>query len=125
MNFKDFAKRHTSGSAVLQGREKIETDALIAKYPDGVTITAFDFLNSTDGGHYVVCAFAEDPKVYFNGGKILTEMFEGIVFEFENHDLDKARTEYENAEISEKIRVRLSHARSKKGNKYTKVEALD
>lgn len=123
MNFRSYAKKHTSGSSVLQERTKIETDALIAKYPQGVTITEFDFLDSTDGGKYVVCAFAEDPESYFNGGKILSEMFAGIVSEF--GDLEEARTAYEAAAEDEKIRVKLSHARSKKGQRYTKVETVD
>ena len=105
MNFRSYAKKHTSGSSVLQERTKIETDALIAKYPQGVTITEFDFLDSTDGG------------------KILSEMFAGIVSEFA--DLEEARSAYEAAAEDEKIRVKLSHARSKKGQRYTKVETVD
>ena len=123
MNFKDFAKKHTSGSSVLQGREKIETEALIAKYPDGVSITDFDFLDSQDGGRYVVCTFAENPELYFNGGKILSELFEGIVSQFA--DLEAAREAYQNSPDDETIKVKLSHARSIKGNRYTKVEVVD
>lgn len=123
MNFKDFAKKHTSGSSVLQGREKIETEALIAKYPDGVSITDFDFLDSQDGGEYVVCTFSENPGLYFNGGKILTDLFENIVSQFEN--LDAAREAYQNSPDDETIKVKLSHARSKKGNRYTKVEVVE
>lgn len=123
MNFKDFAKKHTSGSSVLQDREKIETEALIAKYPDGVSITDFDFLDSQDGGRYVVCTFEENPGLYFNGGKILTELFENIVSQFE--DLDQAREAYQKSPDDETIKVKLSHARSKKGNRYTKVEVVD
>lgn len=123
MNFKKYAQKVTSGSTVLQGREKIETDALITKYPDGVTIVDFDFLDSTDGGKYVVCCFAENPDEYFNGGKILTDMFSGIVAEFES--LEEAREEYAKAPANERIKVKLSHARSKKGNRYTKVEIVE
>jgi len=123
MNFKNYAKKHTTGSEVLAGRDKIETDALIAKYPDGVTITDFDFLDSQDGGKYVVCTFLEDPDSYFNGGKILTEMFSGIVSEFES--VDEAQEEYRSTPVEERIKVKLSHARSKKGNRYTKVETVD
>ena len=124
MNFKDRARQHTAGCEVIANRTKIETDKVIALYPEGVTVSDFDFLKSKKGGQYVVIAFSEDPKSYFNGGKILTEMFEDIISEFP--DIQTARDEYAIAPEEQKVKLKLSHARSNStGNKYTKVEILD
>lgn len=118
MNFRESAKRRTSGSPVLEGRTKIDTDSLIARYPDEINITDFDFLTG-EKGQYVVCSFAEDPAEYFNGGTILTEIFEGFVADYEG-DLAKTQAEFR----EQGLKVRLYHGRTKKGNKVTLVEVL-
>lgn len=118
MNFRESAKRRTSGSPVLEGRTKIDTDSLIARYPNEITITDFDFL-SGENEPYVVCTFAEDPGAYFNGGRILTEIFAGFV---DGYDGDLAKTQAEFREQG--LKVRLYHGRTKKGNKVTLVEVL-
>lgn len=118
MNFRESAKRRTSGSPVLEGRTKIDTDTLIARYPDEITITDFDFL-SGESENYVVCTFAEDPNAYFNGGRILTDIFAGFVEDFEG-DLAKTQEAFR----EQGLKVRLYHGRTKKGNKVTLVEVL-
>ena len=45
-DFRNMAKRQTTLSEVMTDRDKISTDDLIAKYPDGVTIVAFDYIQS-------------------------------------------------------------------------------
>lgn len=125
-HFTDLAKKKTAGSPVLSERSKISTDELIAKYPDGVTINAFDFLNGKNG-KYVVCAFCENPGLFFNGGKILTEIFESFVDEYRTED-NTAADAYEacaKAFAAECLKVKLSTGRTKEGNRVTLVEVLD
>lgn len=124
--FTDLAKKKTSGSPVLEGRAKITTDDIIAKYPNGVTINAFDFLNGKNG-RYVVCAFRQDPGAYFNGGKILTEIFESFVEEYASDDrtfqeaIDACMADFE----KEGLKVKLSMSRTKDGNRVTLVEVIE
>lgn len=124
--FTDLAKKKTSGSPVLEGRAKITTDDIIAKYPNGVTINAFDFLNGKNG-RYVVCAFRQDPMAYFNGGKILTEIFESFVDEYQAEGvtfqdaLDQCMQDFE----KEGLKVKLSMSRTKEGNRVTLVEVIE
>lgn len=118
MDFRGSAKRRTSGSPILDGRTKVDTDSLIARYPEGITITDFDFL-SGDAEKYVVCTFAEEPDAYFNGGRILTDIFTGFVDEY-NGNLAATQKDFR----AEGLKVRLYHGRTKKGNKVTLVDVL-
>lgn len=124
--YTELAKQKTEGSPVLAGREKIETDAVIALYPDGITITQFDFLNGKNG-KYVVCTFAEDASKFFNGGKILTDIFESFVDHFKTPEntYAEALELCQNDFNGEFLKVKLSRGRTKDGNRITKVEVLD
>lgn len=74
---KDFKKAATSATSnssfIMEGREKISNDLLIATYPDGITITGADLITG-DNGQYAVCSFAENDKQFINGGKMLTDI---------------------------------------------------
>lgn len=74
---KDFKKAATSATSnssfIMEGREKIANDLLIATYPDGITITGADLITG-DNGQYAVCTFAENDGQYINGGKMLTDI---------------------------------------------------
>lgn len=124
--FTDLAKKKTAGSPVLSERTKITSDELMAKYPNGVTINAFDFLSGKNG-RYVVCSFRENPGLFFNGGKILTEIFESFVDEYKTEDnsfadaYDACSKDF----ATECLKVKLSSGRTKDGNRVTLVEVLD
>ena len=45
-DFRNMAKRQTTLSEVMTDRDKISTEDIIAKNPDGVTIVAFDYIQS-------------------------------------------------------------------------------
>lgn len=124
--FTDLAKKKTEGSPVLTGRTKMTTDEIIARFPDGVTINGFDFLNGKNGP-YVVCCFRQDPLAFFNGGKILTEIFESFVMEYKQDDMT-----FEDAQAAcmldfekEGLKVKLSNGRTKDGNRVTLVDVIE
>lgn len=125
--FTDLAKKKTAGSPVLSERTKISTDEIIARYPNGVTINGFDFLTGKNG-RYVVCAFQNDPGRYFNGGKILTEIFESFVAEYQTEEtsfsdaMDACMKDFAK---EGGLKVKLSDGRTKDGNRVTLVEVLD
>ena len=124
--FTEMAKRKTAGSPVLDERTKISTDEIIARYPNGVTINGFDFLNGKNG-RYVVCSFTNDPGRYFNGGKILTEIFESFVasYKTEENTFEQAMELCQNDFSHEMLTVKLSAGRTKDGNRVTLVEIVE
>lgn len=118
-NFKAVAKEMTEGSFVTLGREKVEVDELIKVFPDGVTVTQFDFMNGDDGD-FAVCAFKEDNKAFFFGGKILTDMCKAWLDGYES-------TKDASADLSEAGGVKMKFKRSKtKANRdVTLVEVVE
>ena len=64
-DFKKAAQAATSGSFIMEGREKMEMTLLIATYPEGVTVNGADLING-DSGLYAAVTFVEDPKKYMN-----------------------------------------------------------
>lgn len=72
--FAQSAKEALGGSKVMQNRTKITTKDLISKYPNGITVTEFDFIAKSDGTGYPVFAFAEDDTRYFNGGALANKV---------------------------------------------------
>lgn len=121
--FTQQAKKHVAGSTILEGREKMRTDEVIARFPGCVTITDFDFLKGKNGT-FVVCSFAESPKNYFNGGKILTDIFAEFVegYAGEENPLEATRAEFRK---EGGMKVKLSHGRTKDGNNVTLIDVLD
>lgn len=119
VDFKKIAEVNTSSSPIMRGREKIGTDEVIAKYPNGITLTGFDIIPNENGG-YAIFTFAEEPGKFLNGGSILTK----IAFEwadgFDNNVADASTALAQ----SGGVRVRLSRRKTKKGNTITAVEVL-
>ena len=68
------AKEALGGSPVMLNRTKIATNEIIARYPNGITVTEFDVIAKADGGSYPVFAFAEDSTRYFNGGALAAKV---------------------------------------------------
>ena len=121
------AKQATRGSIVMEGRSKISTDEIIARYPDGITINQFDMLNGKNG-RYVVCCFNQDPQAFFNGGKVLTQIFESFIADFktaENTDADAIELCQNDFAAAGGLKVKLSTGRTKAGNRVTLVDVLD
>lgn len=76
--FASIAKKETTLSFIMEGREKVKMDEIMRAYPDGVTIIGFDFINGTDNkGNpttFPVLAFAEDQSKCFFGGAVLSKI---------------------------------------------------
>ena len=71
----EFAKGIVGGSKLMQGRKKLSTDEVL-----GVALTMRDFelLNSADGGTFPVIIFDEIADGYYCGGKVLSDICNGI-----------------------------------------------
>ena len=73
LNFKEIGQKAINDSELMATRQKVKCKEVIAKYPEGITINAIDFVNMTDKKSkekkdVAVFGFAEDSGKYFFGG---------------------------------------------------------
>lgn len=121
VDFKALAQRQTTLSEVMIDREKVKTDDLIETYPEGVTITAFDYVMSKKTkNEYPVFNIAEDDKIFCNGGTVLDRIFTEYVKVCEG-DVTRASNELKR---QGGLKVKLSHGTTKDGQDLITVEVL-
>lgn len=113
------AQKAQGTMGLMNGREKIATEDLLAKYPNGITITSFDILNGQNGEH-MICTFAEDTSRFYNGGKILTDMAKAWVEDYQS--VEEANKDFMTCGG---VKVKLSKGRTKKGNTIIEIEVLE
>ena len=114
-DFKKTAQAATSGSFIMEGREKIDTALLIATYPNGVTINGADLING-DSGVYAACTFAENGTQYINGGKMLTDIVKEWL-------ADYATAEQMSADLAAQggVKMKFEKTRTRSGRDFTTV----
>lgn len=127
MDFKKIALDATTMSELMNGRDKMDTEELIKKYPDGVTIDFIDNVNMSqeDGEPENVWIFVteEQPDKFTFGGFVLAKIFNNILAEFEG-DYDEMIETYNSALKEDKLRVKLERAKTKSKREITKVTVL-
>ena len=127
MDFKKIALDATTMSELMNGRDKMDTEELIKKYPDGVTIDFIDNVNMSqeDGETENVWIFVteEQPDKFTFGGFVLAKIFNNILAEFEG-DYDAMIEEYNSSLKEDKLRVKLERAKTKTKREITKVTVL-
>lgn len=127
MDFKKIALDTTTMSELMNGRDKMDTEELIKKYPDGVTIDFIDNVNMSqeDGEAESVWIFVteEQPDKFTFGGFVLAKIFNNILAEFEG-DYDAMIEEYNSSLKEDKLRVKLERAKTKAKREITKVTVL-
>lgn len=120
-DFRNMAKRQTTLSEVMTDRNKITTEEVIEKYPEGITIVAFDYIQSKKSkGKYPVFNYAEDPTVFCNGGTVLDRIFSDFVAAMDG-DVKAASDELRR---QGGLQVRLSKGETKSGDELTLVEVI-
>lgn len=127
MNFKKIALDATTISELMNGRDKMDTEELIKKYPDGVTIDFIDNVNMSqeDGEAENVWVFVteEQPDKFTFAGFVLAKIFNNILVEFEGDYAEMIET-YNSALKEDKLRVKLERAKTKSKREITKVTVL-
>ena len=113
------AKASTASCVLMENRTKISTEEIIARYPEGVTITGFDFLTG-DNGKYPVCIFKENDNECFFGGSALTEICNAWM---EDYTLP-ADCSKDLAEAGG-VKVSFEKSRTKTGHNFIKVNVID
>ena len=127
MDFKKIALDATTMSELMNGRDKMDTEELIKKYPDGVTIDFIDNVNMSqeDGEPENVWIFVteEQPNKFTFAGFVLAKIFNNILSEFEGDYAEMIET-YNSALKEDKLRVKLERAKTKTKREITKVTVL-
>lgn len=120
-DFRSMAKRQTTLSEVMNNREKITSQEVIEKYPDGITIVAFDYIQSKKSkGKYPVFNFSEDMTVFCNGGTVLDRIFMDFVNAMDG-DVAAASNELRR---QGGLQVKLSNGKTKAGDDLVMVEVI-
>lgn len=126
MDFKKIALDATTMSELMSGRDKMDTEELIKKYPEGVTIDFIDNVNmqQEDGEENVwIFVTEEQPNKFTFGGFVLAKIFNNILAEFEGDYAEMIKT-YNSALKEDKLRVKLERAKTKSKREITKVTVL-
>lgn len=118
-NFREIAKKATELSELMNGREKIETGELIKKFPDGVTITAVDMIETAEAT-YPVILIKEDDSIFYTGGIVLKKIVDQWLMAF-NGDSEKCSEELTK---DGGVMVKLEETKTKKNQNVTKVTVL-
>lgn len=126
MDFKKIALDVTTMSELMGGRDKMDTEELIKKYPDGITIDFIDNVNmQQEAGEENVWIFVteEQPNKFTFAGFVLAKIFNNILAEFEGDYAEMIET-YNSALKEDKLRVKLERAKTKSKREITKVTVL-
>lgn len=126
MDFKKVALDATTMSELMNGRDKMDTEELIKKYPEGVTIDFIDNVNmqQEDGEENVwIFVTEEQPNKFTFAGFVLAKIFNNILAEFEDDYAEMIET-YNSALKEDKLRVKLERAKTKAKREITKVTVL-
>lgn len=115
----EVAHRETTLSCLMNGRDKIKTEDIIKKYPEGITLTEFDLITIEDGT-FPVFLFAENDKECFFGGCILTKIATGWVKACDG-DVEAASN---NLKSCGGIKVQFEVSRTNKNKNITLVKVL-
>lgn len=123
-NFRQVAQENTVLSEVMKGRDKVMMEDICKVYPDGVTVTEFDIIETTnDKGvqeRYCVCAFAEDEKACFFGGVVLTKICDEWAKGYDG-DIKAASDELK---AQGGVKMKFTRAKTKQNRDVTTVEIL-
>lgn len=120
--FLELAKKETTLSPLLDGREKLSMEDVVKTYPDGITVIGFDFVECADKkGNMVtfpVLVFKEDTTKFFFGGLMLQKICTSWAAKFEE-DTQKASLELEKVGG---VKMRFEATRTNSGNSLYAVK---
>lgn len=120
--FETLAKESFTPCHLMDNREKISTNAIIADNPEGITIDGFDMIITNDSKtgeevKYCIVTYKESPEYYYLGGQALTQIVESWIEEYKG-DIEQA-----NKDLKEDggCKLKLKLVRTKRGNNYVRI----
>lgn len=119
MSLREKAKAARNVNPIMEGREKITLDEIMAKYPQGVTIRECAIIHDkAKESDYAVCVVDEEINFFFFGGVAILSMIENLLQDYESE------ADF-NAELkAEGLPIKFEKKRSKNGRIYTSVTVL-
>lgn len=122
--FVDAARKATTISELMAGREKMKMGDIIATYPNGVTVRDFDMVSSVDGDtgeltSYPIFVFDENDSVFAFGGTVFKNIVAMWLDDFDG-DLAACRAGLR----AEGVKIRFSNGVTRKGRPVTLVEVV-
>ena len=118
--FATVARKETSLSPLMDNRERLSMDDLIARYPQGLTVTEFDFIGTGEDS-YPVFTFAEDAQKFAFGGTVFAGVARAWADMYDG-DIEKASSELKSAGG---VKMVFAKSRTKNGNNVTTVTVVD
>jgi hypothetical protein len=121
-SFRDAALNSTTLTELMKNRERIKTEDIIKRFPDGITITEFDMVTTPDRRTgtpttYPVFVFAEDESKFGYGGKVLNSIVSDWVAAFDG-DIAKCSAALK---ASGGCRFKFEHSTTRDGKNLTSV----
>lgn len=115
LNLKELASSISGGSALMEGREKVNTEDIVGIE---LTLVDFDILKYEKDGKevsYPICVFKELPDKFYQGGMQLSRLCEAIA---SDEDLL--------AELKEQgLKLMFESSRTRSGNDFVNFSVLD
>ena len=116
VNFSQIANRAIANNPIMEGREKVSTNVIIAEHPDFVTVIGFDFAKGSQG-EFAVCLLAEYPNRYYPGGMCVTNICREWITEYQG-DIGQCNKDLKD---SGGCKMKLEMVRTKANNQFVKV----
>lgn len=118
-DFRKTALESTLLSKLQNDREKISTHDLVQRFPEGVTVNAFDFA-TIDDKSFAVVTFKEDDSLFYNGGTVLSKMCVAWAAGFAG-DPEAASTALAKAGG---VKLKFAEEKTKNGNNVTTITVV-
>jgi hypothetical protein len=114
------AKKATILSPIMEGKERLTVDDIIALYPEYITINGFDIISSGMES-YPVLTFAEDSSKFVFGGAIMNNICHDWV-ELCEGDVEEASKQLN---MAGGVKIKFEKATTKAGHNLTKPIIID
>ena len=123
--FLEAAKKATTLSELMEGRDKITTEDILFQYNGIITVIGADLVNGTgkqgEQTQYPVIIFKEDEKKFLSGGTVLKKIVDSWL------SLCDGDIEAMNKGLMEEggVRIRLEKGKTHGGNNITRCIPLE
>ena len=118
--FAQIARKATTLSPIMEGKERLTVDDIISLYPDYITINGFDIISS-GAESYPVLTFAEDSSKFVFGGAIMNNICHDWA-ELCGGDVEEASKQLN---LAGGCKIKFEKGRTKAGNNLTKPIIID
>lgn len=117
------AKKSVVLAEIFEGKDKIDTDDIIRKYPNGIHVNDIEFITmqgESGEEQFWAYTFDEEPDKFAFSGFVLAKIFNELLAICEG-DYEEL---YESFRANGGLNIKLSSSKTKKGQPITKVDVL-